>query len=168
MSLAGNKDPRCYVCGLDNPVGLRVRFAPYGVLGSRACYTARAVHAGWDGILHGGVILALMDEALRWSLYFQNIVAVTARVETRFHPPIPVGTSLIVTARVIKQRRRLFEAHAEIWVDGSANTLLAEAAAVMCASWPGTRGTRNLRGGSIGHDRIVSCYHWASGDSAGL
>ena len=81
MSLAGNKDPRCYVCGVDNPVGLRVRFAPDGAQGSRACYTARAVHAGWDGILHGGVIFALMDEALGWSLYFQNIVAVTAVVK---------------------------------------------------------------------------------------
>lgn len=133
MSRAGNKDPRCYVCGVDNPVGLRVRFTPYGAQGSRACYTARAVHAGWGCIRHGGVIFAVMDEAVGWSLYFQNIVAVTAVVETRFHQQIPVGTSLIVTARVIKPRRRLFEAHAEIRIDDSANTLLTEAGAVMCA-----------------------------------
>jgi uncharacterized protein (TIGR00369 family) len=133
MSLAGKKDTRCFVCGVDNPVGLRVRFAPHGAQGSMARYTAPAEHAGWDGILHGGVIFALMDEALGWSLYFQNIAAVTARVETRFHRPIPVGASLIVTARVTKQRRRVFEAHAEIRTDGSGNTLLAEAAAVMCA-----------------------------------
>jgi uncharacterized protein (TIGR00369 family) len=133
MSRAGNKDSRCFVCGVDNPVGLRVRFAPHGAQGSRACYRARAEHAGWDGILHGGVIFALMDEALGWSLYFQNIAAVTARVETRFHLPIPVGASLVVTARVIKQRRRLFEAHAEIRIDGAGNTLLAESAATMFA-----------------------------------
>jgi hypothetical protein len=49
MSRAGNKGPRCYVCGVDNPAGLLVRSK-----GSRACYTARADHAEWDGVLHGG------------------------------------------------------------------------------------------------------------------
>ena len=44
-----------------------------------------------------------------------------------------MGTGLIVTARVIKPRRRLFETHAEIRIDDSANTLLTEAGAVMCA-----------------------------------
>jgi uncharacterized protein (TIGR00369 family) len=132
MSLVGNKDSRCYVCGPENRLGLRVRFAPCGAQGSHASYTARAEHAGWSGVLHGGVIFALMDEALGWSLYFQGIAAVTARAETRFHKPVPVGTRVTVTGRVVKQRRRLFEAHAELRIDGLGNTLLAETNATMC------------------------------------
>jgi acyl-coenzyme A thioesterase PaaI-like protein len=131
MLLAGNKDPRCYVCGPDNPVGLRVQFDRYGTLGSRASYTARAEHAGWAGILHGGVIFALMDEALGWSLYFQDIAAVTAGAETRFHKSIPVGTALIVAAQAVRQRRHLFRAHAEVRVDGPGNVMLAETNATM-------------------------------------
>jgi acyl-CoA thioesterase FadM len=73
-----------------------------------------------------------MDEALGWSLYYQSFPAVTARVETRFHKPISVGTKLIVKAWVVKRRRRLFEARAEIRIDGSEATLLAEADATMC------------------------------------
>ncbi|SPF54074.1 hypothetical protein SBA4_6070010 [Candidatus Sulfopaludibacter sp. SbA4] len=73
-----------------------------------------------------------MDEALGWSLYYQDLPAVTARVETRFHKPIAVGARLIVKAWVVKQRRRLFEAHAEIRVDGPEATLLAQADATMC------------------------------------
>ncbi len=95
MSIEGNKDSRCYVCGPDNPLGLRVPFSPNGEQGSQARYTALSEHAGWSGILHGGVTFALMDEALGWSLYYQSLPAVTARVETRFHKPISVGTRLI-------------------------------------------------------------------------
>jgi len=64
MPLAKNKDSRCYVCGPDNPVGLQVPFRPHGEKGSQARYMARAEHAGWNGILHGGIIFTLMDEAL--------------------------------------------------------------------------------------------------------
>jgi acyl-CoA thioesterase FadM len=53
-------------------------------------------------------------------------------VETKFHKPIAVGTKLIVKAWVVKQRRRLFDAHAEIRIDGPENMLLAEADATMC------------------------------------
>jgi acyl-CoA thioesterase FadM len=73
-----------------------------------------------------------MDEAFGWSLNYQDLPAVTARVETRFHKPIAVGTKLIVKAWIVRQRRRLFDAHAEIRTDDPENTLLAEADAVMC------------------------------------
>jgi len=37
-------------------------------------YIARAEHGGWDGILHGGVMFALMDEALGWAHYYHLAV----------------------------------------------------------------------------------------------
>ncbi|PSH03864.1 MAG: thioesterase [Acidobacteria bacterium] len=131
MSLDVSKNSNCYVCGADNPLGLQVPFSPDGTQGSQGRYTARAEHAGWNGILHGGVTFALMDEAFGYSLYFQDLHAVTARAETRFHKPISVGTKLIVKAWVVKQRRRLFDLHSEIRVDGPESTLLAEADATM-------------------------------------
>jgi uncharacterized protein (TIGR00369 family) len=137
MKLLRNKDSHCYVCGPDNAPGLQVPFSRDGAQGSKALYTARQEHCGWNGILHGGVTFALMDEAFGWSLYYQDLAAVTARVETRFHKPIAVGANLIVRAWVVKQRRRLFDAHAEIRIaapEGTEpeNTLLAEADATMC------------------------------------
>lgn len=131
MSLA-TKDSKCYVCGPDNALGLQVPFSRDGSQGSIARYTARAEHAGWNGILHGGITFALMDEAFGWSLYYQDLPAVTARVEMKFVKPIAVGTKLLIKAWVVGQRRRLYDAHAEIRVDGPENTLLAEADAVMC------------------------------------
>ena len=129
--MLGTKNSHCFVCGPDNPLGLQVRFQPCGTQGSRAHYLARQEHGGWTGILHGGVTFALMDEAIGWALYFQHLPAVTARVETKFHKPIPIGAKVLVKASVERQKRRLFEAHAEIRMDDEAETLLAEADAVM-------------------------------------
>jgi len=128
--MLATKDLNCYVCGPDNPLGLRVPYRRDGKKGSIACYKARAEHGGWSGILHGGVTFALMDEAFGWALYYQQLPAVTARVEAKFHEPIKVGTSVIVKAWVVKERRRLFELHAEVRAETD-GTLLADADATM-------------------------------------
>ncbi len=121
----------CYVCGPDNPGGLRVSFAADGPHGSRALYTARAEHEGWPGLLHGGVTFALMDEALGWAVYFQGLFGVTAKTEARFRQPIPIGVKLIVRAWTVRQRRRIVTARAEIRVDATDELLVAEADATM-------------------------------------
>jgi len=54
---------------------------------------------------------------------------------------IPVGAKLIVKGWVVKRRRRLFAARAEIRIDGSEATLLAEADATMFLIGPEDRRT---------------------------
>lgn len=131
MSLVASQNTHCYVCGPENPQGLRVSYEPEGELGSVAHYTARAEHTGWQGILHGGVAFALLDEGFGKALYFQNLAAVTAKIEMRFVQPIAVGTQLVVHAKITAQRQRLFFGHAEIRSDGPDNTLFASAEATM-------------------------------------
>jgi len=121
MSFSGTKDATCYGCGPENPLGLRVPFERDGEKGGRAEYVARREH--------GGVTFSLMDEAFGWCLFFQDIPAVTAKIETRFHKPIQIGASLEVKAWVVRQRRKLFDARAEVRVGGE---LVAESDAVLC------------------------------------
>jgi len=71
-----------------------------------------------------------MDEAFEWCLFFQNIPAMKAMIETRFHKPIRIGASLEIKACVIRQQRKLFDDRAEVRVDGE---LVAESDAVLCA-----------------------------------
>jgi len=126
-----DKDAACYVCGAQNPLGLKVPFVPYGENGSRARYTARKEHAGWKNILHGGVTFALMDEALGWSLYFQGLRGVTAKTEVRFRAPILVGTPLVITAFTRERARRIVRARAEVRREDENSELLAEVNATM-------------------------------------
>ena len=129
--MLAKKDSKCYVCGPDNTVGLQVSFQPDGRNGSMAHYRARAEHGGWNGILHGGVTFALMDEALGWALYYQNRPSVTARAETKFHKPVPVGADVVVKAWVVRDRKWLIEARAEVRLEEADGTLLAETNATM-------------------------------------
>jgi acyl-coenzyme A thioesterase PaaI-like protein len=132
VAFPGTKDANCFVCGPHNPLGLQVPFERDGETGSTAVYVARKEHGGWTGILHGGVTFSLMDEAFGWCLFFQNIPAVTARVETRFHKPIPIGTRLYIRAWAVRKRRRLYDARAEVRIGDAAGPLAAESDAVLC------------------------------------
>jgi acyl-coenzyme A thioesterase PaaI-like protein len=125
------KTDQCWVCGPRNPSGLQIRFEPVGDNGSRARYVARAEHGGWPGVLHGGLLLALMDEALGWSLYFHGAGGVTARFDARFRRQVPIGSTLIIRAWTLERRGRLVKARAEVRADTDEGLLLVEATASM-------------------------------------
>ena len=74
----------CYVCGTENPSGLRLPFRKDESGGSRAEYVARPEHAGWPGIIHGGLLFTLMDEAVAWACTYAGSRCVTAKAEARF------------------------------------------------------------------------------------
>ncbi len=121
----------CYVCGPQNKTGLHVPFTRDGERGARGEYVAQPEHCGWPGMVHGGIVFALMDEALAYALYFQGMFGVTAKAETRFRQPIPAGAKVIIRAWVVEQRRRLITAHAEIRLDDDTKTVLAKTEATM-------------------------------------
>jgi acyl-coenzyme A thioesterase PaaI-like protein len=125
------KTDQCWVCGPGNAAGLQVTFAPHGDNGSRAEYIARAEHGGWPGVLHGGLLLALMDEALGWSLYFHGSGGLTARFDARFRQPVPVGSALVIRAWTMERRGRLVKARAEVRMNTDEGSLVAEADASM-------------------------------------
>jgi len=125
------KTDQCWVCGPGNASGLKVAFEPHGDNGSRAEYVARAEHGGWPGVLHGGMLLALMDEALGWSLYFHGSGGLTARFDARFRQPVPIGSNLVVRAWTVERRGRLVKARAEVRMNTDEGPLVAEADASM-------------------------------------
>jgi acyl-coenzyme A thioesterase PaaI-like protein len=133
----GTKTDRCWVCGPANPSGFMVTFEPVGDNGSRARYVARAEHGGWPGVLHGGVLLALMDEALGWSLYFHGPGGVTARFDARFRRQTPIGATVVVRAWTLERRGRLVKARAEVRLASDEGPVLAEADASMFIGEPG-------------------------------
>jgi len=140
MTILPKKDANCYVCGAENKLGLQVPFSRQSGGGSRAFYTARSEHTGGKGMLHGGVTFALMDEALGWALYYQNLRGVTARTEVRFRLPILEGTPVVITGCVVERVRRIVRARAEVRRDGDDGGLLAELEATMCLLADDSRG----------------------------
>ncbi|HEX6887081.1 MAG TPA: PaaI family thioesterase [Candidatus Nanopelagicales bacterium] len=91
----------CYGCGAKHPCGLHMQvFAGEG-LTLRASFEVGAMHQGAPGLAHGGLLTAAIDEALGALNWLLMEPAVTARLETNFVRPVPVGTDLVLDARIV-------------------------------------------------------------------
>ena len=111
----------CFVCGLENPIGLKVVFEEEGKR-VWAEFTPREEHQGFPGTFHGGLTGALLDETMgrclmvggeeRWML--------SAKLEVRYRKPIPIGEPLTIMGEVVRDRGRVVETRGEIRLsDGS-------------------------------------------------
>jgi acyl-coenzyme A thioesterase PaaI-like protein len=115
----------CFVCGKENPVGLRVHFDRTDD-GVRAGVRPSQHFQGFGGVLQGGVAAGLMDDAMWYAIYgTADTMTMTVELTVRYKAPVPVETDLTVTARVVEQRRVLFTCAAAI--SGPDGTVLAEA-----------------------------------------
>ncbi|NPA07323.1 MAG: PaaI family thioesterase, partial [Chloroflexi bacterium] len=52
----------CFVCGLRNPYGLKMRFLQIAPDRVRAYAVVPEVYQGYPGVVHGGILAAMMDE----------------------------------------------------------------------------------------------------------
>ena len=91
---------------------------------SVACrVTVDARFQGWRGVVHGGVVALLLDEAMAYAAAARGIVGMTADLRTRFRRSVPVDAPVDVRANVLWERRGVLAIAASV-VD-AAGTLLA-------------------------------------------
>lgn len=125
-----NDDHFCFVCGQNNPDGLHVKFEYPEPGKCRASFLPLQKHQGWQGILHGGIVSTLLDEAMAHAVGGSErggggSGAVTAELNVRFKKPVNIGQQAILTGRVVNDKGRVVEAVSQIEdLDG---TILASA-----------------------------------------
>ena len=123
-ALAGN---HCFVCGPDNPQGMQIGFRMDGDV-CRGEYTVPAHLCGFDGIVHGGIVFSLLDDAMANWLFVQGESAYTAKCEIRYREPAPVGEPLMLEAEQLSRRGRRAVMRGRV-LKASDGALLAEAEA---------------------------------------
>ncbi len=123
----------CFVCGVNNPFGLKLAFYELSDTEVTASYTPPADYEGYPGVLHGGIIAALLDEAgsRAGMIGAHSHFMVTARLDVKYHRPTPTGQPLTVYGRLVKRsgRRALAEAElrlADGTVSAKAELMLAD------------------------------------------
>lgn len=121
-------DESCFVCGPENESGLRVRFE-CGEGRSRAEFTPAEAHQGYAALTHGGILAALLDEAMVYAAVSLGGWVATAEMTVRYRRPAAVGAPLTVTAHVTRDTLRLVECAADI--RDAAGTLIARATGKM-------------------------------------
>lgn len=109
----------CFVCGPDNPVGLKTNFEVDRDSQSARCTLAvPAEYQGWQGMVHGGIISALLDEVSAYAGMTVATTVVTGELTTRFRKSVPVEQEITVFAQVIKQVRRVVMVEATLVMQG--------------------------------------------------
>jgi acyl-coenzyme A thioesterase PaaI-like protein len=118
----------CFGCGQKNPIGLKLNFSWDGRV-ARTEFTPNRLHQGWSGVVHGGIIACLLDEAMSYAARFSGVDSLTARMQARLRRPLPIDELLIITASLTRKTRKLAEARAEVSLrDG---TVVADGTATM-------------------------------------
>jgi len=116
----------CFGCGQNNPIGLKLDFRQDGK-NARAEFTPTEVYQGWPGLVHGGILVCMLDEAMGWVVMLQGINCVTAEIQAKLKRPVPVNEPLVITSSITKKTRKLIKSRAAISLkDG---TLIAEGTA---------------------------------------
>lgn len=118
----------CFACGQRNPYGLHMVFRQEGEF--IVCdFTPHAEHQGFPGVIHGGIVAAVLDEALNRTSMLGDPPAwtMTGRLEVRYRRNVPYGPPLRVRAKLKTQRGRLLTATGAITLAEDESMVLAEA-----------------------------------------
>ena len=118
----------CFVCGLENPVGLKLRIyqTEPGVI--ETTFTAPEHFQGYPGVLHGGIVASLLDE-ISGRAHMGDPSAprfmFTGKIEIKYRKNVPIGEPLKIVGKAGKTRGKMAEGWAGIY--DKAGKLLAEA-----------------------------------------
>jgi len=105
----------CYVCGQTHPRGLRIRFFADERHRIYARFHPDRTQTGYDDIVHGGVVGALLDELVGWSVSLHHDrLAYTAELTVRFVKPLKAGRPYLASSCLGAGRGKIWEADGAI------------------------------------------------------
>ena len=115
----------CWICGERNKGGLQLKFdLNKSTKSIQTSFIPAETYQGYDGIVHGGILSALLDEAMAKLAFELGYNAVTAMLNVRFKNPAKVKEKLTIRGEITQANRRLVLAKATIHREDG--TLIAE------------------------------------------
>lgn len=122
----------CFICGLENPIGLKLRIyqTEPGVI--ETSYTAPDHFQGYPGVLHGGIVATILDE-ISGRAQMGDVAAprfmFTAKLEVKYRKNVPTGKPLKIIGKAGRVKGKIAESWAGIY--DQSGSLLAEANAML-------------------------------------
>ena len=106
----------CFACGMENQVGLKLRFFDDGHSEVWADFVLPDVFQGYPNVAHGGVVAAILDEVGGRTVMIGDPLRlfVTARLDIHYRRPVPTGKSLRAVGRLLSGHNSCWRAHAAI------------------------------------------------------
>jgi len=103
----------CFVCGIDNPYGLKINFDGDGQGSVSAWKVFSSEYQSYPGIVHGGVISAVLDEAAGRATVTgkrPEFVLVTGKLVVRFRKPVKINQKILIEGQQVGQTGRIYMA----------------------------------------------------------
>lgn len=124
MDTSWADDGRCIVCGPHNASGMHLHFDCHDGV-ARAEGTVPPHLQGYAGRAHGGVIAAILDDAMFYAI--AEVGLATAEMKVRFRRPLDTARPFRVEARCTRRTRRFGTATATLYSGGD---VVAEAESI--------------------------------------
>ena len=119
---------QCFACGPKNPYGLKMvfRLEEHSIVSD---FQPLKEHQGFPGVIHGGIVATVLDEALnRTSMLTEHPTwTMTGRLKVRYRRYVPAGPLLRVRAELGKQRGRMVQAMGKLTLAEDESVVFAEA-----------------------------------------
>jgi len=127
LSLDLTDDKMCFVCGKENPFGLRLKFdhPADGRLTAMVRFTKE--HQGYKDIVHGGLMTTVLDEMMVNLAWVEKKPCVTVEITVRLKKAARVGEEILFEGRLDREEGKLLFASAE--ARNTAGEILASATA---------------------------------------
>ncbi len=96
-----NDYQECFVCGMENSRGLKLKFS-YDRDKNEAYtkFSFQEYMQGYKKIIHGGFLFMLLDEVMAKACLFNDILALTAKIEIKFQKPVYANEEIEVRGKI--------------------------------------------------------------------
>jgi acyl-coenzyme A thioesterase PaaI-like protein len=124
--------PKCIACSPHHRCGFRLEFVLSDDGSVQATFDCNQAFEGYPGLLHGGVISALLDGAMTNCLFAHGQQGITGELKVRFRHPVVTDRPAIVRAWIDRSIPPFHVLQAELiqdeWVKAKATGKFVERA----------------------------------------
>ena len=100
----------CFICGMDNPEGLKAQFYNMEDNSVMTKFMFRDVHQSFPQRVHGGLISTMLDE-LGCRAYWvkdESVLAATMSMEIKYRKPVPYNVYVLGKGIVVNDMSKFF------------------------------------------------------------
>lgn len=102
----------CFACSPANQRGLHLQFQRSEKNEMAAAWIPDADLEGFEGIVHGGIVSTVLDEAMAQVVSASGLRALTAELRVRFRQQVPSGIPLYIRGWIQERSKRMIKAEA--------------------------------------------------------
>jgi uncharacterized protein (TIGR00369 family) len=118
-SNCNNKQPNastCFVCGRDNPIGLKMQFYDDGNDTVQSDLTPDERYQGYPGIVHGGILASILDEVVGRVAMIgdHHRFMMTVNLKVQYRHPVEINTPITAIGKVVKIKGRIGKAIGQV------------------------------------------------------